>query len=84
VSAVTTFPAVPDDVQAALAPLLAVGVTTAVAAEHLHMSTTDAWHYLDNLRVAGAARLCRCGAGVVWCCAELSPGPLAEQIGQHQ
>jgi hypothetical protein len=75
-------PPVPDDVHTALAPLLAAGVTTASAAEHLHVSTTDAWHWLDNLRVAGAARLCPCGTGVLWCCT--TPPPSADQEGAHR
>ncbi|UBU10060.1 hypothetical protein [Nonomuraea gerenzanensis] len=75
-----TIPPVPDDVQAALAPLLAAGVTTAAAAERLHMSRTDAWHMLDNLRLAGVARLCPCGTGVLWCCAI----PSAQQKGSNR
>ncbi|MFI7470539.1 hypothetical protein [Nonomuraea sp. NPDC049646] len=65
---IPTLPVVPVDVQAVLAPLLAVGVTTAAAADHLHMSRTDAWHMLDNLRLAGAATLRDGGCGVEWCC----------------
>lgn len=61
------LPFVPDGVRDVLAPLLAVGVTTDAAAEHLHMSRTDAWHWLDNLRVAGDAAFCPCGRGVLWC-----------------
>ncbi|MFI7468663.1 hypothetical protein [Nonomuraea sp. NPDC049646] len=64
---ITTVPAVPVDVQAVLAPLLTVGVTTAAAAEHLRVSQIDAWHYLDNLRLAGIAALRDCGCGVEWC-----------------
>ncbi|YCK35202.1 hypothetical protein ACNF49_14265 [Actinomadura sp. ATCC 39365] len=61
-------PEVPVDVQVVLAPLLAAGVTTTAAADHLHMSPTDAWHILDNLRLAGAATLRDRGCGVEWCC----------------
>lgn len=60
-------PPVPQAVRDVLDPLLVAGVTTSAAAEHLHMSTTDAWHHLDNLRLAGAAQLCPCGRGVQWC-----------------
>lgn len=66
-STATTLPTVPDGVRAVLEPLLAAGVTTDAAAEQLHMSRTDAWHWLDNLRVAGVAELCPCGRGVQWC-----------------
>lgn len=77
-----TIPPVPADVQAALAPLLTAGVTTDVAAEHLHVPRTTAWHLLDNLRVAGAARLCLCGPGVLWCCA--APNQSADQEGSRR
>ncbi|MEV0826387.1 hypothetical protein [Nonomuraea rubra] len=75
-------PTVPASTLAALAPLLADGVTTGAAAEHLHVPFTEAWHLLDNLRVAGAAVLRDCGCGVEWCCA--APTPSADQEGARR
>ncbi|WP_219471280.1 hypothetical protein [Nonomuraea rhizosphaerae] len=63
-------PPVPAEVVAVLAPLLVAGVSTEAAAERLESSTTEAWHYLDNLRLAGAAVLRACECGVEWCCVQ--------------
>jgi hypothetical protein len=79
-----TLPAVPVDVQAVLAPLLAAGVTTAAAAEHLHTSRTDAWHHLDNLRLAGAATLRDGGFGVEWCRPHRATDSSFQQTGASQ
>jgi hypothetical protein len=79
-----SVPPVPDDVLVKLAPLLEVGVTTDAAAEHLQTSKTDAWHYLDNLRLAGSAGFRPCGAEVLWCCPEDAPDHPVQQKGQHR